>query len=244
MNSTQHRLVASYLQDLTRALADVDPADRAEVLAGVREHIDAGVAARGGASDADFAAVLTELGSPEDVAREAYSSGQYAERSAPYPAVPPARPRLSDRSWVPVSVAVLQTIGVLMIISIVGALSAVVTTVEVTGDASAAPTQSEAIYTSTLPAVLGAAVFVMPLWIATALLVGNSGLWATREKVLQVLLLPVVGLLLWVATDVAWAVGGERALNISSIATVALIIAGGAWLIVRLTTAARRRCAG
>lgn len=107
MNSTQHRLVSTYLDDLTRALADLDPADRAEVLAGVREHIDAGLAARGGATSADVSAVLSEVGTPEEVAREAYSTGQYAEGPAPLPAAPLARPRWSDRSWVPVAVVIL-----------------------------------------------------------------------------------------------------------------------------------------
>ena len=179
MNSTQHRLVARYLEDLTRALADLDPADRAEVLAGVREHIDAGVAARGSASDADVAAVLTELGSPEDVAREAYSSGQYAGGPTPHYLAPPAPRRISDRSWVPVAVAILQALGALTIVVMVGASAAVIMSVEVQG--SDGLSQSDAQYTSPIGAVLAVGMMLLPLWIAVALLVGNSSLWTKRQ---------------------------------------------------------------
>ncbi|WP_256842265.1 HAAS signaling domain-containing protein [Ornithinimicrobium cryptoxanthini] len=168
MNSTQHRLVSTYLDDLTRALADLAPPDRAEVLAGVREHIEAGLAARGGASDADVSAVLAEMGTPEEVAREAYSTGQYAERPAPLPAGPQTQPRLSDRSWVPGLVAILQVLGVLLVVTTVVVSAAVITGVQIL------------------------------LWIVVALLVGTSRLWTAQGILLHILLLPIVIVLMWV----------------------------------------------
>jgi hypothetical protein len=62
-------LVALYLDELDRLLTHADPDERVDVLASVREHIDASLGeqtAQGRAPDA--AAVLAVLGSPEQVA--------------------------------------------------------------------------------------------------------------------------------------------------------------------------------
>lgn len=100
--------VAAYLDDVARMLASIDPVDRAEILAGLREHIDAaldderaGVA--GSANDSDEAhvsdeqvrRVLAELGPPEQVAAAALSDrgpepGQYGVPPSPrHDGVPP-----------------------------------------------------------------------------------------------------------------------------------------------------------
>lgn len=244
MNSIQHRLVSTYLDDLSRALADLDPADRAEVLAGVREHIEAGLAARGGASDTDVSAVLAEVGTPEEVAREAYSTGQYAERPALQPAVPLAKPRLSDRTWVPVAVAILQAVGVLFILLVVGASAAyMVTEVQLGGDTIVDSSSREVAYTSNVGAVLASGITALPLWIVIAFFVGNSALWPGREKVMHLLLMPVVLVLIAVLPDLGWAVGGERGLNVASIVVLVGSLVGSVWLITRLTAAARGRAA-
>jgi len=81
-----HPLVGAYLRDLDRLLHGVEPGERAEVLAGVHEHLDATLPA--GASDSDVRRTLTELGSPQSVADEAYASHPpmtFPERRRPSP---------------------------------------------------------------------------------------------------------------------------------------------------------------
>ena len=71
MNRTNDA-ISAYLDDLARMLAHVDPAERADVLGGVREHVDASLAELGHEpSEQEVAAVLASLGAPEDVARAA-----------------------------------------------------------------------------------------------------------------------------------------------------------------------------
>ncbi|MBZ2196757.1 HAAS signaling domain-containing protein [Occultella gossypii] len=231
MNRTQHPIVSAYLDDLTRALADLAPADRAEVLAGVREHIDAGLAERENATDADVAAVLAELGPPEAVARAAY------DEQSDGGGVVPVRPvRWADRAWVPVLVAVLQALGVvLLLVGVAG--NAAYVTIETDGGSGGTQT----LYTSTFGAVFAAGLLVLPLWIVVALFVGNSRLWRTREKVGQMVLLPAVGLVLWLLPDLGWAVAGPPGLTVASIVAMIVIVAGGGWLLVVLTSAARGR---
>lgn len=71
MNNTTDA-ISVYLDDLGRMLAHLDPAERADVLGGVREHVDASLAELGHApSDQEVATILASLGAPEDVARVA-----------------------------------------------------------------------------------------------------------------------------------------------------------------------------
>ncbi|HET7822605.1 MAG TPA: hypothetical protein VFL10_13865 [Ornithinibacter sp.] len=69
MNSSDNR-VATYLDDLARMLSDIDPGERDEVLAGIREHLDAEIGSSDG-GDAAVQAALLRLGPPERVAAEA-----------------------------------------------------------------------------------------------------------------------------------------------------------------------------
>ncbi|GGB83413.1 hypothetical protein N798_05210 [Knoellia flava TL1] len=69
--ATTHPLVAAWLRDLELMLHGVEPGERAEVLAGVHEHLDATLPP--GSTDADVRRVLADLGSPESVADEAYA---------------------------------------------------------------------------------------------------------------------------------------------------------------------------
>lgn len=90
MTSTlTHPLVSAYLRDLELLLHGVDPGERAEVLAGVHEHLDASLVP--GASDEDVRTVLAELGSAHAVADEAYagrppSAVATAQRTSPWTA--------------------------------------------------------------------------------------------------------------------------------------------------------------
>lgn len=62
-------LLESYVADLERQLADADPAERADIVASVREHVAADLAALGRpATPADVEASLATLGSVDAVA--------------------------------------------------------------------------------------------------------------------------------------------------------------------------------
>lgn len=68
--STTHPQVGAYLDDLARMLADIDPGERDDILASVREHLDAEIRS-GDGSDAVVHAALLRLGPPEQVAAAA-----------------------------------------------------------------------------------------------------------------------------------------------------------------------------
>ncbi len=87
MNSSDTR-ISTYLDDLARMLADLPPDERDDVLAGVREHLDATLAEHPDDPGAVDAALL-RLGPPEQVAAEA-RAGQ--PPSAPVP-------RSRSRGW-------------------------------------------------------------------------------------------------------------------------------------------------
>jgi len=65
---TDQRAVKRYLNDLERALSDVSPGRRGELLADVRAHIEL---SRADEPDVPVEQVLERLGSPADVAEEA-----------------------------------------------------------------------------------------------------------------------------------------------------------------------------
>lgn len=107
MNHTTDAITA-YLDDLARMLAHVDPAERADVLGGVREHVDVSLAELGHEpSEQEVAAVLASLGAPEDVARAA--SG--APRTSLPDGAAPSRPALTG-TWVAPVVFGLALVGI------------------------------------------------------------------------------------------------------------------------------------
>lgn len=78
--------VDRYLDDLGRMLATASPVDRADALGSVREHLDDALASLGRpATDDDITAILSQLGTPEDVAAGLLESGIVD-------ATPPAQP--------------------------------------------------------------------------------------------------------------------------------------------------------
>ena len=101
-SSTTHPLVGSYLHDLELLLHGVDPGERAEVLAGVREHLDGSLAP--GADDASVRAVLAELGPPQAIADEAYAGRP-----------PAAAARNTPSRWQPVTACGLNALGLLLL---------------------------------------------------------------------------------------------------------------------------------
>jgi uncharacterized membrane protein len=80
---TTHPPATAYLRDLELLLHGVEPGERAEVLAGVREHLEGAVGP--GASDDDVRAALAELGPPQAIADEAYAGRTAVGLTAPRP---------------------------------------------------------------------------------------------------------------------------------------------------------------
>ncbi len=99
---TTHPLVDSSLRDLELLLHGIEPGERAEVLAGVREHLDGSLAP--GADDAAVRTVLTELGPPQAIADEAY-----AGRPAQVPT------RAAPSRWQPVTACAINALGLLLV---------------------------------------------------------------------------------------------------------------------------------
>jgi uncharacterized membrane protein len=99
---TTHPLVDAYLRDLELLLHGIEPGERAEVLAGVREHLDSSLA-----PDADEASVrtaLAELGPPQAIADEAYAGR---------PGLVPTRTTRSQ--WQAVTACAINALGLLLI---------------------------------------------------------------------------------------------------------------------------------
>lgn len=237
MNGTTHPLVARYLDDLARMLRDLEPGERAEVLAGVREHIEGALGDRRldtpEDDDAAVAAVLTELGPPDAIAQAAY-----ADRSGPAGGQGATRIPLTSRPWVPVVVGLLQGLSLLLVLLVVGAS---VGWVEESSTTSAGETVVTSSGGSSLASALAGGLAALPLWIVMALLVGISALWTAREKVAHLLAVPVTILLLAAGPSLGWSVAGPAGMVVAAWTVLALTVAGGGWLLYRLTVSARRR---
>ncbi|WP_022917749.1 HAAS signaling domain-containing protein [Ruania albidiflava] len=110
---------ARYQDDLARLLAALEPVQRAEVLDGVREHIDAALAEVGHApTDADVDRILGELGSPGMVVEAALAERPAAEGAAGVGAAPAGgswREQLMGRWVPPVALLLLLVGGALML---------------------------------------------------------------------------------------------------------------------------------
>lgn len=110
MNQT-HPLVDAYLERLDGLLQGTDAATRAEVVLGVRDHLrdrlGDGTVAGDSADDTQVRAALAELGTPEQVADEAYAGGGGAPS--------PSSPSRTDRRWLPVTVMALGALVLAML---------------------------------------------------------------------------------------------------------------------------------
>lgn len=223
------RSVTAYLDDLARMLAGADPVLRAEVLGGVREHIDAALAdGPGGGTPARVDAVLLELGPPERIAAAALGD----DPSSPGRAPAPPRPAALDRSWVPpvVGLLLLFTAGIYLLV--LGALAMFTVTETVVSSEVAVVTESGPPLTDQagfhapsaedfaaeessplLPPsydavwrVLAPLPLVALLWLLATVLLAASSLWTARQKWFGVLLLPGMVVLSALALTIALAV--------------------------------------
>ncbi|MEO5981753.1 MAG: hypothetical protein ABIQ13_05500 [Pedococcus sp.] len=255
---TTHPLVDAWLRDLEQLLQGIEPGERAEVLAGVREHLDGSLPA--GATDADVRRVLTELGSPQSVADEAYA-GRPAPATAgaaatAVPAVPADRMPAMTRGWVPITVGILLGLALVLASFVVSATSgystssissSAATPVDPgTGTVVDGPTGGSSTTETTIAydanPVFNLAVALASswlLWLPATVLVLFSPLWSTRQKVALSLLTPVAALLMSALPALGWAfTGKEIGINVGAVTGLALALAGGGWLLVRLCRSA------
>ena len=189
--TTLPRAAELYLDELARLLAPAEPVDRIEIVAGIREHIEAQlVGAPGQPSDADVSAILRGLGSPDAVARQAFpDSAMPAQAPAQTPIVimAPTLPVL-ERRWV--ASVVVTLLG--LILALTSALplvrfAALATTADALSIVSMPPSELISILIGTwwawipafvllwatprwtvLPKVVGTTVITWPLLLASA----------------------------------------------------------------------------
>jgi uncharacterized membrane protein len=100
-----------YLDDLARMLQQLDTVERADVLEGVREHVEAALGSLGREpTERDIDRVLAELGSPAEVAAAALSDRGSATAPVPLPA---PQPPLLTGGWVPATAVGLIVLGLM-----------------------------------------------------------------------------------------------------------------------------------
>jgi len=211
--------VTAYLDDVARMLGSIDARDRAEILAGLREHIDASLA--GLARPVDDSAVqqvLAELGPPAQVAGAALSALGPAPGSHPGPTAPAAlaRPSLSQ-PWVPVTVGLLTALTAGLYLLVLAASIAVLVAEQPSSLPGAVsdsgpggfhgpgaedfanpllPTSYDIVWSMLAP--LG--LVGLP-WLVSTILLASSPLWPRWQKWAGALLMPGLagasGLLSW-----------------------------------------------
>ncbi len=154
--------IGGYLDDLARMLADLDPADRDEVLAGVREHLDATLADHPDDHAAVDAALL-RLGPPERIAAEA--------RVALGSALDPSPRRRPHRAWLVTGLALTA----LTTVPFTAATGVALVVDQVDGGGPGWP--------ASVPLVPGAVLMVVltwPLWVAGTVAVVVARRWMPR----------------------------------------------------------------
>lgn len=222
---TTHPLAAAYLRDLELLLHGVDPGERAEVLAGVREHLEGAVGS--GASDDEVRAALAELGPPQAIADEAYAG------RSPQPAVVTTvvadRPRGTlSAVWVPIVVGGILGLGFLMVV-MTGLGGTGYSTEEVTSSTGETQTRLTDVNTWMVLFTLPMQFFVVVLPVAAFVLA--SSLWSRPERVRMILAVPIMTVLLAVLPWLGYTITGtELGLNIGAWTSLALTVLAAAWI--------------
>ncbi len=113
-------LLDAYLADLERRLASADPGERADIVASVREHVEADLAALGRpATPADVEASLTTLGSVDTVVAAWVPDGATPVAAGPTWAAAPAPTRppspLSTRARATLAVTVVAGVALAVV---------------------------------------------------------------------------------------------------------------------------------
>lgn len=248
----RHQLIANYLDELSALLAGIDPAERAEVVEGVREHIDSALEGTD-VTEADLRVALAEVGPAQAVADEAYAGRQQ-------PAPPAARAPITSHVWLPVVTAALEGVAVLLVLmSAAVAASGVMTTSSSTSSSSSgqvsrsvagggpsvatATTVSESSFDGSRAVVgaLGGFFVAFPFWLVLAILVGLSALWVGREKVALIAVVPACALAFAVLPELCYlAFGINGAYTGAWLALAVCVLGGGALVGVLVRRACRR----
>jgi hypothetical protein len=245
---TAESRVTAYLDDVARMLAGIDPRDRAEILAGLREHIDASLAGLDRpVDDSAVQHVLAELGPADQVAGAALA----ASSPAPGPYIGPTaaaglgRPALSQ-PWVPVTVGLLTALTAGLYLLVLAASIALLMAEQ------PAPPLPGAMSSETsaplLPAsydIVWSVLAPLPLvgvpWLISTILLASSDLWAWRQKWSGVLLVPALavtcGAFTWLGSLVP--PGVTRSVVVVVVGVAVAVVAVG--LVMRLWRDGARR---
>lgn len=244
MTTIEHHLVGAYLDEVETGLRDIEisGSDRAEVLAGLRDHVAEALAEQAGdraPTDAEIRDVLAALGSPDDVVRgyAEHTSGR-DERRHGASAAHGSKGGTSgtsgrawhDRRWVPWLVAILQVITwVVSYVSIVlaGGLAGPTRSVGRGPDAGRVVDWGRAAD----QALSGLVAAAIPWWAILGTFVLASRLWSRRERHLH-LALPAIAVLTPVVVSVLVVLLGESRLAEAAgwVALAAVLL----WLILAL----------
>ncbi len=233
---TLHPLADHYLGELGRLLQGIEPADRAEVLEGVREHIHASLEGTAGA-DADVQAALDELGPPQVVAEEAYAGRPQVVGPRPVP--------VTSRVWLPLVVTAVAALTQMVMLAVISMAAVVTTSSSSTGSSveGATTTVTDSAFLGTLGAGLISFVVSLPFWLVLLVLVAVTALWTAREKAALLALTPVSALLFAVLPEIGYAVFGINGAYAGSWIGLAIAVLGGAALVWVLARRATRRAA-
>ncbi len=156
-----HPLITAHLDEVDTLLRGLAPAERFEVMAGIRTDTTTGLAGLGAEpTDGQVEAALARLGSPRSIADAVYAGRKQAGH--PRQAIAPGNGDALAERWVPVVVAALG----------VGALVAIV-------------------YLAITLASIATGRWVLFAWVGIVLVSSMSPLWSRREKMVLIALVPV-----------------------------------------------------
>ncbi len=232
---TMHPLAEHYLGELGRLLQGIEPADRAEVIEGVREHLDASLEGKAG-TDADVRAALEELGPPQAVADEAYAGRPQlvAPRSVP----------ATSRVWLPIVVTATAALTQMVLLAVMGTTSGVSTSTSTTSTSTGQSTSVTVTdFDGTIGAGLASFFAALPFWLVLLVLVALTSLWTTREKAALVALMPVSVAVFTVLPEIGYGVLGINGVYAGAWISLAFAVLGGGALVWVLARRATRRSA-
>jgi len=231
---TVHPLVARYLLDLDVLLEGIEPVERAEVVEGVREHIETSLS-HTDRNDSDVRAALDEVGPATAVAEEAWTG-----RTSP---VPSPRPPGTSRAWLPFTVAGFEAVALLVVVIVVGGsvgVSSGSTTVT-TADGQTTTEVTQSSFHGSIGGAVGALFAVIPFWLVILVLVGVSALWTARQKTVLMVLPLAAAIAFAVLPMLGYALIGINGVYAGAWTAVALTVGGGGFLVWALVRGAVRR---
>lgn len=218
-----HPLVRHYLTEVEVSLSELAPDERAETIAGIREHLTDALPP--GSTEAELRTELDRLGMPAPLAGAAAAAPALA-RSAPM-----------SMKWVPAVVGALLAVAfaltVLGLMGTIGVISASsgTTCTSVVGKQQVTKCEQTQVTYSLSPEALLSPLFTwaaiaLPM-LAVVILVLISPLWARADKLLMTLTLPIVPVVVTVVPVLLLDLVGHRlaALSQGWVASGTLLIA-------------------